>query len=109
MNLLITWLITLQWEIITSLIQLFTIEPSKILKSSILMTYNTPSITGCWLKCLETAGCVAIGTSIETVNETGSFFDCYLQENSRGNYENEHIFFDIYKIRPVSLLAAKSI
>ena len=40
---------------------------------------------------------------------SGSFFDCYLQENNRDNYENEHIFFDIYKIRPVSLLAAKSI
>ena len=108
MNLLITWIITFQWDIITSLQQLPTIEPSKILKSSILKTYNTPSITGCWLKCLDTAGCVAIGTSIEAENETDSFFDCYLQEENRDKYENEHMFFDIYKIRPVSLLAVSS-
>ena len=108
MNLLITWLISLQWEIITSLTQQLTIEPSQILKSSIQMTYNTPSITGCWLKCLETVGCVAIGTSIEAENETSNFFDCYLQQDNIDKYENEHIFFAIYKIRPVSLLAVSS-
>lgn len=108
MNLLITWLISLQWEIITSLTQQLTIEPSQILKSSIQMTYNTPSITGCWLICLETAGCVAIGTSIEAENETSNFFDCYLQQDNIDKYENEHIFFAIYKIRPVSLLAVSS-
>ena len=89
------------WQSSISFTQIMMMEPSEILKSKILMTIKTRTITECWVECQKITSCKTIGTNCEKKSETGAIYNCHLL----GNYEekpkyNEETFFKFTEIRP---------
>ena len=66
------------WEIRTSYMQILITESSKISTREILIKFKTHTITECWIKCRQKAGCETIGTNRDNNTDQENFYYCYL-------------------------------
>ena len=76
MNLLMIWITIWHWG--TSLTQMMIMEPTEILKSKIIRTIKTHTITACWLECRKTTGCESIVTDSDNEKMNGLAVVCHL-------------------------------
>ena len=58
--------------------QMMIMEPTEILKSKIIRTIKTHTITACWLECRKTTGCESIGTDSDNEKMNGLVVVCHL-------------------------------
>ena len=78
MNTLMIGFIFWCWEIRTSYMQILITESSKISTREILIKFKTHTITECWIKCRQKAGCETIGTNRDNNTDKENFYYCYL-------------------------------
>ena len=58
--------------------QILITESSKISTREILIKFKTHTITECWIKCCQKAGCETIGTNRDNNTDKENFYYCYL-------------------------------
>ena len=100
MNDMVVWIILSLLNVNLSIAEFFVNTPSIVSQRKVLLTFKTPLISECLLKCRHTAGCKDVAT---VKDQNKKSFECYLIANNEINHDVEERFLQVNKLSSIAV------